>query len=166
MQALPVPALSDLCQWSLLPWVTPPGAAAGAHSQCSLFTVPPCSCSGPGHSTPAHPKGSAGRTVSYHPCIHLVLGVRKKGTALHLPGHSEYSMFLCITGMKELDIPAEKGLQTQGSISQMLQSEANAEAKAPSEHQLCVCRPTVELSSRNAPQNALYNHLCSLISRD
>lgn len=101
----------------------------GAHSHSCERFVAPCSCSGPahpGHSTPVHPKGSAGRTVFYHPCIHLALGVRKKGTALH------------ITEMKELDISAEKGPQIQWSTSQMLQSEANAEAKAPPEHQLCV----------------------------
>lgn len=75
---------------------------------------------------------------------------------------AKYSTFLHITEMKELDISAEKGPQTQWSTSQMLQSEA----KACPEHQLCVCRLTVELSSRNEAQNALYNHLCSLISCD
>lgn len=58
---------------------------------CERF-VTPSSCSGPAHpnhSTAVHPKGTAGRMVFYHPCIHLVLGVRKKGTALHLPDHCQ-----------------------------------------------------------------------------
>lgn len=58
-----------------------------AHSHGWERFVAPCSCSGPAHQYT--PKGSAGRTVFYHPCIHLVLGVRKKGTALHLHDHCQ-----------------------------------------------------------------------------
>lgn len=65
--------------------------------------------------------------ISHVSIWYLVLG--KKGQSCTCLTIAKYSKFLSITERKELDIPAEKGPQIQGRVSQMLQSEANAEAK-------------------------------------
>ena len=82
---------------------------------------------------------------------------------------AKYSKFLHVIETKELDKSAAKGPQTPGSSSQMLQSKHTRTPplqRALLEHQLCVFRLTVQPSSRNTPQNTLYNHLCSPVTHD